>query len=327
MKNVTFVIPVYNEETALPELFAELTAFFEDSDGLAFEAVLVDDGSTDRSWRLIHEQHAKDSRFRAVRLSRNFGHQTALTAGLDLAEGDAVIVMDADLQDPLDVAGEMLDAWRAGHDVVYGQREAREGEGWIKRSAAFAFYRFMKLITRDPTPRDVGDFYLLSRQALTELRRMREHNRYLRGMVFWLGFDRKCIRYRRRVRASGTTKYRVRDMVSFAIDGILSSSGYPLVVSAYAGVFIALISSLLAFRALFVRMTNPNFAKVASGWTSIFILVLFMGGVQLTTMGVIGLYLSRVYNQVKNRPLYILRDMCGTSPSAGEEPPADSPSE
>lgn len=319
MQMLSLVFPVYNEEESLQILFDEVTQFFATLDpDMECEVVLVDDGSADSSWKIMKAQHELDDRFRPLRLSRNFGHQTALTAGLDAAEGDAVLVMDADLQDPLNVARKMVDEWQNGSDIVYGRRVTRDGETWLKKLTAFAFYRVMKTISRDPTPRDVGDFYLLSRPALDDLKRMREPNRYLRGMVFWLGYEPKEIPYERQSRTAGTTKFNYRRMISFALDGILSSSSFPLIIASYGGVLMACLGALLAARNVFVYFTQPD---IVPGWTHSVVITLILGGIQLATIGVLGLYIGRIYDQVKNRPLYLVREKCSgsaDSASAGD---------
>jgi glycosyltransferase involved in cell wall biosynthesis len=270
--------------------------------------VLVDDGSQDRSWSLIQEQHARDPRFRGLRLSRNFGHQLALTAGLDRAGGDAVVVMDADLQDPPEVVLELIARWREGHAVVYGQRRSRAGEGWFKLVTARAFYRLMQWLSPSPTPLDVGDFYLLDRQALDQLRSMRERHRYLRGMVFWLGFSRVGVPYDRHARHAGRTKFNLGRMLRFAMDGALSSSSAPLTLASYVGLAAAGLGLLLGLWAVWEKLTDPS---AVIGWASTVVIVLFLGGVQLATIGILGLYVGRVYDEAKRRPLYLVQQDLG----------------
>jgi polyisoprenyl-phosphate glycosyltransferase len=301
MPTVSIVIPVYNEEEVLPALFEALAVFFDTFDDLQFEAILVDDGSTDGSWQLMGEQHTQDVRFRMVRLSRNFGHQMALTAGLDESVGDAAVVMDADLQDPLDVVRQMIEEWRDGREIVYGQRTSRRGDTWFKRTTALVFYGIMRVVSRDRTPWDVGDFYLLSGEALAALRAMREPNRYLRGMVFWLGFEPIGIPYERQRRTSGVTKFSYQRMLVFALDALLSSSTYPLILASGFGLLVAGVSGFLAVWGLF--RTGGGGGQAA--------FVLFAMAVQLGLLGVLGLYLSRVYYHVKGRPLYVVRERCG----------------
>jgi glycosyltransferase involved in cell wall biosynthesis len=303
MQVLSVVIPVFDEEAVLPSLFERLSESLGRLDDLGLEVLLVDDGSGDGSWGLIRDQHRRDPRFRGLRLSRNFGHQIALTAGLDHARGDAVVVMDADLQDPPEVVLEMLERWREGHAVVYGQRRSRAGEGWLKLATARTFYRIMRRISSDPTPVDVGDFYLLDRRALLELRRMRERHRYLRGMVFWLGFAPVGVPYDRHGRAAGVTKFRLGRMLRFALDAALSSSSAPLTIASYIGLGSALLGLFLGLWAVWEKLTDPS---AVIGWASTVVIVLFLGGVQLATIGLLGLYVGRIYDEAKRRPLYLL---------------------
>ncbi len=308
MQLLSVIIPVYNEEAALPGLFERIGSVLGGLEGLSLEVVLVDDGSQDRSWSLIQEQHARDPRFRGLRLSRNFGHQLALTAGLDRAGGDAVVVMDADLQDPPEVVLELIARWREGHAVVYGQRRSRAGEGWFKLVTARAFYRLMQWLSPSPTPLDVGDFYLLDRQALDQLRSMRERHRYLRGMVFWLGFSRVGVPYDRHARHAGRTKFNLGRMLRFAMDGALSSSSAPLTLASYVGLAAAGLGLLLGLWAVWEKLTDPS---AVIGWASTVVIVLFLGGVQLATIGILGLYVGRVYDEAKRRPLYLVQQDLG----------------
>ena len=303
MQLLSVVIPVFNEEAALPGLFERLCAELGDLEELELEVLLVDDGSSDASWRIIRELHARDPRFLGLRLSRNFGHQIALTAGLDKARGDAVVVMDADLQDPPEVVLTMLERWREGHRVVYGQRRSRAGEGPFKLATARVFYRIMQWLSPAPTPLDVGDFYLLDRRALEELRGMRERHRYLRGMVFWLGFRRVGVPYDRRARQAGRTKFNLGRMLRFALDGALSSSSVPLTLASYVGLGAAGLGLLLGLWAVWEKLTDPS---AVIGWASTVVIVLFLGGVQLATIGILGLYVGRIYDEAKRRPLYLV---------------------
>ncbi len=303
-KKVSIVIPVYNEEEVLPKLFPQLATFMDTMPHLQFEVILVDDGSGDRSLQMLIEQHHGDNRFKVVSLSRNFGHQIALTAGLDHATGDAVVAMDADLQDPLEVSAQMIAEWESGQNIVYGQRIEREGETAFKLATAKGFYRLMGFLTRDATPYEVGDFYLLSRDALGRLKEMREHHRYLRGMIFWIGFQPKAVGYRRAARFAGTTKFSLFRMLRFAIDGIVSSSALPLYLASYAGFATALIAVLLSVWAVIVWFIGAN---VVRGWASTVIVIMFVSGIQLMTIGILGLYIGRVYDEVRNRPLYVVQ--------------------
>jgi polyisoprenyl-phosphate glycosyltransferase len=308
MQLLSVVIPVFNEEATLPGLFERLAEVLGGQGDLELEVLLVDDGSRDGSWGLIQAQHARDPRFTGLRLSRNFGHQIALTAGLDRARGDAVVVMDADLQDPPEVVLELVARWREGHAVVYGQRRSRAGEGWFKLVTARAFYRLMQWLSAAPTPVDVGDFYLLDRQALDQLRSMRERHRYLRGMVFWLGFSRVGVPYDRHARQAGRTKFNLGRMLRFALDGALSSSSAPLTLASYVGLGAAGLGLFLGLWAVWEKLTDPS---AVIGWASTVVIVLFLGGVQLATIGILGLYVGRIYDEAKRRPLYLVQQALG----------------
>ena len=309
----SFVIPVFNEEAALAELFRRLAALMDGLDGPA-EAIFVDDGSSDRSYALMIEQGNRDSRFRAVRLSRNFGHQVAITAGLDYAGGDAAIVMDADLQDPPEAVLEMIERWRQGYEVVYAARAERVGESAFKRASATIFYRFLTRIAKVDAPLDVGDFRLVDRKALDAFRAMRESARYVRGMFSWVGFRQTGVAYRRQERFAGESKYSFRKMLRFALDAVVSFSTFPLRLVLNVGFLIAGISFLAGIAAVIAKLLN---AFVVPGWTSLLIGVTFLGGVQLIVLGVLGEYLSRIYDEVKNRPLYLVDDLHGfPSPDA-----------
>ena len=305
---ISIVIPVYNEQETLPRLFAALSEFAAGLPEFDHEFVLVNDGSRDASWMLISAKYHEDSRFRGIALSRNFGHQLALTAGLEAARGDAVVAMDADLQDSPDVVKRMVSEWKNGNDIVYGQRGERLGESRFKLLTAKGFYRLMRIISRDQTPYEVGDFYLLSRRALDKLKMMREHHRYLRGMIFWLGFEPKAVVYQRQERKAGITKFSLGKMVRFALDGIISSSTMPLYLASYLGFASAFVGLLLTIWSVIVHFYQPD---VVRGWASTVIIILFLGGIQLISIGILGLYLARVYDEVRDRPLYLIRTDLG----------------
>jgi dolichol-phosphate mannosyltransferase len=300
----SIVIPVHNEAEVLGELFRHLQDLMERLDGET-EVVLVDDGSTDGSFELMRDQQERDARYRVLRLSRNFGHQLAITAGLDHADGDAVVIMDADLQDPPEVVLEMARRWHEGYTVVYGVRERRAEEGPAKRLTASWFYRLLNRITDLPIPLDTGDFRLVDRTALDVVRGMREQHRYLRGMFAWLGFDQTGVRYVRPARQAGTTKFSFRRMLNFAADGLLAFSAAPLRVALKLGFVISTVSFLTGFAAIIAKLTGMY---TTPGWASIAVAIAFLGGVQLTVLGLIGEYIARIYDEVKQRPLYLVRD-------------------
>jgi dolichol-phosphate mannosyltransferase len=303
----SFVIPVYNEEETLPALEERLLQRFELMDGPT-EVVFVDDGSTDGSWHLIEGIVRRDPRFGAVGFSRNFGHQVAITAGLDHAGGEAVVVMDADLQDPPEVVLEMAARWREGFDIVYAVRDERSGETRFKEFTAAAFYRVFRRLTDIEIPIDVGDFRLVDRRALDAFRSMRESNRYVRGMFSWIGFRQIGVRYTRAPRFAGTTKYPLRKMLKFAADGIVSFSNVPLRVALQAGFVVSGLAFAFGVAALVAKLAG--FYRV-SGLASLAIVTAFLGGMQLIVLGVMGEYIARIHDEVKDRPLYIVRETIG----------------
>jgi polyisoprenyl-phosphate glycosyltransferase len=305
----SFVIPIYNEEETLPELRRRLGELLGRLDGDA-EIVLVDDGSSDQSWRLISEAVAADDRFKAIGFSRNFGHQMAITAGMDFASGDAVIVMDADLQDPPEVVLEMAARWRDGFDVVYAVREARTGETKFKEYTAAAFYRVFRRLADIDIPVDVGDFRLVDRRALEAFKAMRENNRFVRGMFSWIGFRQVGVPYTRAERHAGTTKYPLRKMLKFAADGIVSFSKVPLRAALQAGFVVSAGAFLFGIAALVAKFAG--FYHV-SGLASLAVVTAFLGGMQLVVLGVMGEYIARIHEEVKNRPLYVVRETLGFS--------------
>lgn len=303
----SLVLPIYNEEDTIPELVRRLGELMDKFDGEA-EAILVDDGSSDSSYELMLAAREMDPRFKLLRLSRNFGHQIAVTAGLDVASGEAVIVMDADLQDPPEVALDLAARWREGFDVVYAVREERHGDTPFKRATAAGFYRLFKRMSDVDVPLDVGDFRLVDRRALDAFRSMRESNRYVRGMFSWIGFRQVGVPFTREERFAGETKYPLRKMVKFATDGIVSFSAYPLRLALKVGFVISAFSFLLGIVFLVSRLAG--FYSVP-GLASIAVLVAFLGGIQLLLLGIMGEYIARIHDEVKGRPLYLVSETQG----------------
>jgi glycosyltransferase involved in cell wall biosynthesis len=303
----SFVVPIFNEEETLEELYRRLQPVMESLDGPC-EVILIDDGSVDGSSEVMCRLHERDPRVKVVRLSRNFGHQIALTAGLDHAVGKAVIIMDGDLQDPPEVALQLARRWREGYDVVYAVRDERAGESRTKRVTARWFYRLMGRISEVDLPADTGDFRLVDRRVVDIVSGMREHRRYLRGMFAWVGYEQTGVHYVRAARYRGETKFPMRNMLSFALDGIVSFSTAPLRLALRFGFVVSVLSFLLGAAAAVVKL-GGLFA--VPGWASIAVGMAFLGGVQLTVLGVIGEYIARVYDEVKQRPLYLVREVFG----------------
>jgi dolichol-phosphate mannosyltransferase len=305
---LSLVLPVYNEEALIPELDRRLRAFLAEVKdvGEAWEVVFVNDGSTDTSLDQLKALAAREPRYRIISFSRNFGHQSAITAGIDRAEGDAVVVMDADLQDPPEVVSTMLERWRGGYDVVYGVREKRLGETWFKRATAAVFYRLLRaLLGGVKIPADAGDFRLMSRAVVLTLRALREHNRFVRGMVAWVGFKQAAVTYPRPARFAGETKYPFRKMLRFAIDGITSFSSVPLRIATWLGIAAGLIGIATAAFVIYVKLSG---GRVVQGWTTIMMAVAFGSSAQLLMTGILGEYVGRIYEEVKRRPLYVVAE-------------------
>ncbi len=306
---ITILAPVYNEEAVLPELYRRVRDVME-AEGVSWELILVNDGSHDRSAEIIAELSAADRRVKGISFSRNFGFQIAVTAGLDYASGAAVILTDADLQDPPEVYPKMIARWREGYDVVYGSRSSREGETWFKRFTAKLFYRLIFRITDINIPLDTGDFRLMDRRVVDAIRRMPERNRFLRGMVPWVGFRQTGIQYERQPRFAGESKFNsVGQMLPFAVDAITSFSYFPLQLATYFGFAAAAISALAILVVIILRLFGADTPLLGQATT--LVAVLFLGGVQLIFLGIIGEYLGRIYDEVKGRPLYLIDQTWG----------------
>lgn len=309
-KLISIVVPVYYEEQVLEAFHARVvSAMAPIGDEFRFELVFVDDGSEDRSLDILLALRQEDPRVKVLRFSRNFGHQIAVTAGVDHAKGDVVVIIDADLQDPPEVILQMLDKWREGYKVVYGVRAERKGESAFKLVTAKAFYRLMGRLSEIRIPLDTGDFRLMDRAVVEGLRDMREESRYIRGMVSWLGFRQCGVTYSRDPRYAGETKYTLRKMVRFAFNGITSFSEKPLILAGWLGLLVTLGGGLLLLFIVVGRIFKPW--TVVSGWASIMAIILFFGGVQLLSLGVIGQYIGRIYREVKRRPLYVIEGAWG----------------
>jgi polyisoprenyl-phosphate glycosyltransferase len=303
----SLVIPVYNEAEVLPALYDRLTRVME---GLVepYEIIFVNDGSRDDSTLLLRDFQARDERVKLLSFSRNFGHQIAITAGLDYSSGQAAVVMDADLQDPPEVVPQLIEQWRKGYDIVFAVRAKRQGEGFFKRATAALFYRLFRRMAATEIPLDAGDFRLMSRRAVEALQSIRERNRFIRGLAGWIGFRQTTVTFVRDVRQAGETKYPLKKMLRFALNGLLSFSLMPLQLASYLGFLISSIGFFYIVYAIGLKLfTN----RVVWGWTSVMVAVLFLGGVQLVSLGIIGEYIGRIYEEVKQRPLYVVDEAKG----------------
>ena len=304
---ISIIVPLYNEEPNIDYLFERLFKVLDNLQ-LSYEIVCVDDGSKDNTLKRLIDYHDRYSTIKILSLSRNFGKDIALTAGLENAQGQAIIPIDADLQDPPELIEPLIAKWREGYDVVYARRRTRQGESWVKRLTANVFYRVIGRISSVPIPRDTGDFRLLDRRVVDALKQMPERTRFMKGLFAWVGFKQTYVLYDRPNRFQGTTKWNYWKLWNFALDGITSFSLIPLKVWSYLGFLISLLAfiygSFLILRTLILGIDVP-------GYASLMVTVLFVGGVQLITLGVIGEYLGRIYEEVKQRPLYLIRERYG----------------
>ena len=322
---LSVVVPCFDEEAVIHKTHHRLTAVLEEASDLNFELVYVDDGSSDATLDALREIQGNDPRVRVVALSRNFGHQIAVTAGLAEANGDAVAVIDADLQDPPEVLLRMLERWREGVDVAYGVRSAREGETVFKRWTASAFYRLLDRLSDISIPLDTGDFRLMDRKVVDAFLAMPERDRFVRGMVAWTGFRQEPVHYTRAARAAGETKYPLRKMLRLAADSVFSFSLVPLRLAVWLGFLAAALALLGVVYAFAIRFATNEWVP---GWAALFIAVLFLGGAQLVLIGVLGEYVGRIYGEAKRRPLYVVKERLGfPSPVAQSPAPQGAESE
>jgi polyisoprenyl-phosphate glycosyltransferase len=302
------VIPIFNEQESIPALVSRLRAVMNQLDGPT-EVVLVDDGSRDGSYRLMAEANRQDPRFKIVQLSRNFGHQIAITAGMDVTSGQAVIIMDADLQDPPEVIPELIARWQDGYEVVYAIREHREGETVFKRKTASVFYGLQRRLAEIDQPVEVGDFRLVDRRALDAFLQMRERNRYVRGMFSWIGFRQTAVPYTRASREAGHSKYPLRKMVRLAFDGFIGFSTAPLRFALTMGLLISVGAVLYGITLIALKLAGAG--SYVPGYASLLVTLTFLSGVQLIVIGMVGQYVARIYDEARARPLYLVREACG----------------
>lgn len=308
MKLITILIPAYNEEEVLHQLYQRLSRVVNKIPNYRFEMLFLNDGSTDRTLSIIKELRGKDSRVSYVDLSRNFGKETAMLAGFDYTQGDALIIIDADLQDPPELIPQMIELWEQGYDDVFAKRNSRTGETWFKKWTSKMFYRILQKVSRINIEEDTGDFRLLDKRCVIALRKMRETQRYTKGMFSWIGFNKKEIMFDRDPRAAGNTKWNYSKLMDLAIEGITSFTTFPLRLSSFFGFTVSLLAFLYI---IFIVFKTLFFGEEITGYPSTMSVILFLGGIQMLSLGVIGEYLGRIFNETKNRPLYFINDYNG----------------
>ena len=305
MKTITLLIPVYNEEDVLPVLFDRLDAFTKTIKNYKFEYLFINDGSRDKTLEIIKKRAEKDARVSYINLSRNFGKEIAMIAGIDHVRGDAMVVLDADLQDPPELISEMIKYWEEGYDDVYARRKSRKGETWLKKKTSEAYYKILQSSTNIPIQVDTGDFRLLDRRCIDALKQFRESQRNTKAMFSWIGYKKKEIFYDRDPRLAGETKWNYRKLVNLAIDGITSFTTAPLRIATITGIVI----SFMAFLYIVYLIIRPLFGvSTGAGYSSTLAVILFMGGVQMLFLGIIGEYIGRIFNETKSRPLYLIEE-------------------
>lgn len=304
-KLITVMVPAYNEEKVIEQFYSRMNIVTESISRYEFEILFINDGSTDETLSIIKQLRENDHRISYLDLSRNFGKEVAMLAGFDYAKGDAVVTIDADLQDPPEVIIDMIDYWEQGYEDIYAKRSNRQGETWLKKWTSKTFYRLLKKTTNIPIQEDTGDFRLLDRRCVNALRQLRESQRYTKGLFSWLGFKKKEILFSRDPRAAGETKWNYRKLFNLAIEGITSFTTYPLKLSSYLGIFISLGAFVYMF---FVIIKTLVFGASVSGYPSLMSVMLFLGGIQLLSLGVIGEYLGRIFNETKRRPVYLVQE-------------------
>ncbi|GCL54590.1 putative glycosyl transferase [Microcystis aeruginosa NIES-3806] len=308
MPKYSLIIPIYNEEETIPELYRRVSAVMDSLDD-SVELILINDGSGDRSLKLMRELQERDARVCYISFARNFGHQAAVTAGLNFARGQVIVVLDADLQDPPELIPKMIESWQAGYHVVYAQRTKRKKESWFKRLTAYVFYRLLRQLADVDIPADTGDFCLMDRQVVDVLNSMPERNRYIRGLRAWIGFRQTAVKFERDPRFAGEVKYTFKKSLALAINSLVSFSKIPLRLSTYLGLFSALIALLMALLVLYWRLQQPD--SPVTGLATILIAVFFLGSVQLISIGILGEYIGRIYEEVKGRPAYTIAEIAG----------------
>ena len=305
MKKITILVPAYNEQEVLESLYQRLGKLANDNKSFEFEFLFVNDGSRDKTLEIIQHYAKTDYRVAYVNLSRNFGKEIAMIAGLDYVTGDAAVIIDADLQDPPELIPKMIKYWQEGYDDVYAKRNSREGETWLKKASSQWFYKILQKTTHIPIQKDTGDFRLLDRRCVEALKQIRESERYTKGMFSWIGYKKKEIAYDRDPRAAGETKWNYSKLINFAIDGITSFTTAPLRISSFLGFIVSLVAFIFI---IIIIVKTTLFGDPVSGYPSLMAVVLFLGGLQLLSLGVIGEYIGRIFNETKQRPLYFVEE-------------------
>ncbi len=321
MKKISVVVPCYNEEAVLPQLFERLAAA-AGTWAMDYEVICVDDGSRDKTWELLKHRHEQDARWRCLSFARNFGHQVAVSAGLFHATGDAVVIIDADLQDPPEQISRLIEKWREGYDVVFAIRQKRK-ENFLKRLCYWTFYRLMSRLVSFEMPLDTGDFCLMDYRVLKVLNAMPERNRFVRGLRAWSGFRQMGLVYERQSRAAGDAKYNFFKLMKLARDGIFSFSTVPLTLMAQAGMWISVTSFLGIIWVLITKFFSAFFTRhgfpQVQGFTTIVIVILFLGGIQMMSLGILGEYIGRIYDEVKRRPPWVIQNSAGIEPKTPDQ--------
>lgn len=305
MKKISLLIPAYNEEETLPLLYKELCNVIKEIENYEFEILFINDGSNDNTLNILRMLQDRDSRVNYISFSRNFGKETAMIAGFDYVTGDAAVVLDADLQDPPQLLSEMIKYWEQGYDDVYAKRRTREGESWLKKFTSHAFYKLLQKMTKIQIQEDTGDFRLLDRSAIQALKKLREKQRYTKGMFSWIGFNKKEILFDRKPRAAGKTKWNYLKLFNLALEGVTSFTTFPLRIATLIGMIVSVLSIIYMF---IILIKSIIWQDPVQGYPSMMVTILFLGGVQLISLGIIGEYVGRIFNETKNRPLYIIRE-------------------
>jgi len=305
MKRITILVPAYNEEAVLHKLYDRLKEVIKSIPAYQFEILFINDGSKDNTLSIIKKMRERDKRISYVNLSRNFGKEIAMLAGIDHAKGDGVIIIDADLQDPPELIPEMIKYWEMGYDDVYAKRRSRSGETWFKKWSSATFYKMLQKMSRIPIQENTGDFRLLDRRCIEALKQIREAQRYTKGMFSWIGYNKKEILFDRDPRAAGETKWNYSKLVDLAIEGVTSFTTAPLRLSAFCGFFISICSF---FYIIWIIAKTLLYGEPVAGYPSLMTVILFLGGIQLISLGIIGEYLGRIFNETKNRPLYFVEE-------------------